>query len=99
MEALIVSRVPADAIEYDDMAAAPGAPPNASDTIRCPRLSKSKPNGSSPSEGCDRAGPGRPSAPTSNVSIVFLALSVTTSTLPPGANLTSAGPEPAIAWV
>src|SRR4029453_7861338 len=60
-DALIVSSAPLDATEYEDTALAPGAPPNASETIRFPRLSKSNPKGVSPSDGGDSAVPARPS--------------------------------------
>ena len=44
--------VPLPAREYDDIALASGAPPNASDTIRSPRRPNAKPNGVMPADGC-----------------------------------------------
>src|SRR5919106_4192480 len=78
------------------MTLASGAPPNASDTIRCPRRSKAKPNGVAPAEACDSITPGRPLRPTSYVSIRLVSFSVTTSSSPLGSNDTWAGPGAAV---
>src|SRR3954465_4531916 len=82
---LIGEIAPSFATSYDD------APPDASETRRLPRLSKSKPNGVAPADGAVLGGPAVPGS-TTYVSIVCEAFSVTASTLPSGENATSAGP-------
>src|SRR4051794_17713734 len=78
---------PAAPTEYEDAEAEP-----ASDTSRWPARSKSNPNGVAPAEADTIAGPARPPAPRTNVSIVLDALFVTTSADPSRVNATCAGP-------
>src|SRR5262249_55728120 len=76
---------------YDVAALAPGAPPNASETIRVSSV-KAKTNGVLPTEGWQVSGPARPSSSTGNTSTQLVAFSVTTSASPSGANDPCAGP-------
>src|SRR3954464_1959517 len=83
----VITCAPAASTAYDD---ADGVA--ASETNSRPLGSKSNPNGGRPADADTVGAPAMPPVPTTYVSIVFVAFSVTTSAAPSGVKPTCAGP-------